>query len=101
MDLLVVESEEHSVERLLFFDEFLEAVYGLHLDMLLFPPISDTNRWPSLSDLRPSQGIQRELLLLVEGDVSFHSETVHREIPLDVELCHDLLPQSKDGVISR
>ena len=101
MDLLVVEAEQHSVERLPFFNEFLETVHGLHLHMFLFLPISHTNHRPSLSNLRPSQGIQRELLLLAEGNVPFHSKTIHREIPLDVELCHDLLPQSEDGVIPR
>ena len=46
------------------------------------------------------EGIERKLLLLGEGYVSFEADTVEGEIASDVVLLHDLLAEFEDGVVA-
>jgi hypothetical protein len=99
VNFFIIEFKKHAVELFLFFDDLFESIDGLHLGVFILLFVDYFERGAFIHVIRVGQGVERVLLLFLEGNISAHVSTIKGEIIGNVKILHNLLPQSKDSAI--
>ena len=99
MILLIIQREKQRIKWFLFLNKPLKLFNRLHLRMLIFTSIGNSDdRW--FISWLCIESIKWKLFLLKEGDIPFETNTIHSEIASNIEITHNLFPQLEYGMIA-